>query len=224
METESKISVQGKGAIHVVPDVTRLEVKIDSVFKTHEEAYAKARENSQWIVKILEYNKKPGTLGKTIRLDISDYTQSDYKNGKYIGEKKMGFALDQRIKIDLPIDNKLVNCIVRGVGKFIPDAQVNIGYTLQDPRPSQLKMLGRAVTDAKEKAEIMAKAAGCQLGAVASITYSNQDIHTYSQARNIHSNKEAMASTESSLDITPDDLVMSDTVNVEWYLVNAKAE
>jgi hypothetical protein len=33
-----------------------------------------------------------------------------------------------------------------------------------------------------------------------------------------------MASTESSLDITPDDLVMSDTVNVEWYLVNTKAE
>jgi uncharacterized protein YggE len=136
----------------------------------------------------------------------------------------VGFALDQRIKIDLPIDNKLVNCIVRGVGKFIPDAQVSIGYTLQDPRPSQLKMLGRAVTDAKEKAEIMAKAAGCQLGAVASITYDDQDIHTYSQARNIHSNKEAMASTESSLDITPDDLVISDTVNVEWYLVNTKAE
>jgi hypothetical protein len=34
METESKISVQGKGAIHVVPDVTRLEVRIDSVFIT----------------------------------------------------------------------------------------------------------------------------------------------------------------------------------------------
>jgi uncharacterized protein YggE len=224
METESKISVQGKGAIHVVPDVTRLEVRIDSVFITHEEAYAKARENSQWIVKILEYNKKPGALAKTICLDISDYTEHEYKSGKYIGEKKVGFALDQRIKIDLPIDNKLVNCIVRGVGKFIPDAQVSIGYTLQDPRPSQLKMLGRAVTDAKEKAEIMAKAAGCQLGAVASITYDDQDIHTYSQARNIHSNKEAMASTESSLDITPDDLVISDTVNVEWYLVNTKAE
>jgi uncharacterized protein YggE len=175
METESKISVQGKGAIHVVPDVTRLEVRIDSVFTTHEEAYAKARENSQWIVKILEYNKKPGALAKTVCLDISDYTEHEYKSGKYIGEKK-------------------------------------------------LKMLGRAVTDAKEKAEIMAKAAGCQLGAVASITYDDQDIHTYSQARNIHSNKEAMASTESSLDITPDDLVMSDTVNVEWYLVNTKAE
>ena len=30
-----------------------------------------------------------------------------------------------------------VNNIVRGIGKFIPSAQINIGYTLQDERPSR---------------------------------------------------------------------------------------
>ena len=37
-------------------------------------------------------------------------------------------------------------------------------------------------------------------------------------ARNIHSNEEAMACNSSSLDITPDDLSMNDTVDVEWEL------
>ena len=218
---ETKITVQGKGAIHVVPDVTRLTVVIEQWFPNYEEAYAQAKENSSWMVKILEFNKKPGKLAKTVKLNIEDHTENEYdEHGKYIGSKKNGFMLTQRIKIDLPIDNHLVNCIVRGVGKFIPSAQIDISYTLQDPRPCQMKMLARAVSDAREKAAIMAEAVGCAIGKVVDISYRFQDVHVMSQARYIHSNSEAKASTSGSLDITPDDLVMSDTVEVTFELLN----
>lgn len=218
---DSKISVQGKGAIHVMPDVTRLVVKIEQWFEDYAKAFAQAKENSSWMVKILEYNKKPGTLSKNIRFNIADYTQNEYDDkGNYIGQIKNGFMLEQRIKVDLPIDNHLVNCIVRGVGKFIPSAQIDINYTLQDERPSQLKMLARAVSDAKDKAKIMAEAAGCSLGRVLNINYDYQNINVASQARYIHSNSEAKASTPGSLDITPDDLVVSDNVDVTFELIN----
>lgn len=127
---------------------------------------------------------------------------------------KNGFDLCQRIKIDIPIDNVLVNNIVRGIGKFITNAQVQIGFTFQDSRPSQLKTLKRAVSDGKEKAEIMAEAAGAKLGKVLEINYNFSHIETYSQARNIHSNEEARESTPDALDITPDDMVISDRVDV----------
>lgn len=172
-------------------------------------------------MKILEYNKKQSNLAKTIRFDITDHLVPEYNNaGKQIGYEKDGFDLEQCIKVDLPVDNVLANNIVKGIGKFIPDAQIDVGYTLQDPRPSQLKMLARAVSDAKEKAKLMVEAAGCTLGSVVKIDYRYQDIHTYSQARNIHSNSEAKASTADSLDIAPDDLVMSDTVDVIFEIVN----
>lgn len=132
----------------------------------------------------------------------------------------MAICSSERIKVDLPIDNHLVNCIVRGVGKFIPSAQININYTLQDERASQLKMLARAVCDAKDKAKIMAEVAGCTLGRVLNINYDFQNIHVTSQARCIHSNSEAKASTPGSLDITPDDLVVSDNVDVTFELIN----
>ena len=70
----------------------------------------------------------------------------------------------------------------------------------------------------KETLYDLAKAAGCTLGAVVNIDYHRQDIHVYSEARNIHSNKEAMACSTSSLDIAPDDLVMGDDVSVTWDL------
>lgn len=217
----STISVQGKGAIHVVPDVTRLQVTIEQWFESYDQAYAQAKENSGWMVKILEYNKKAGNLAKTINLNIEDHLVNEYDDkGKYIEQIKDGFMLEQGIKIDLPINNILVNNIVKGIGKFIPSAQINIGYTLQDERPSQMKMLARAVSDAKEKAAIMAEAVGCKLGKVISIDYRFQNTHVMSQARYIHSNSEAKASTPQSLEITPDDLVMSDTADVTFELIN----
>lgn len=219
----STISVTGKGNIHVVPDVTRLETTVSGWFKTYEEAYAQAKENSSWFAKILEYNHKSGKLAKTIRFDISDHEESEYDDDdNYIGHVKNGYDLQQRVKIDLSIDNVLVNKIVRGIGKFIKGAQVNIGYTVQDPRPHQLEMIARAVTDARDKAKKMAEALDCQIGKVKSVKYQEDGISVYSQARNIHSNKEAISSTPDSLDITPDDLVMSDTVDVEFELLNPK--
>ena len=220
MNDSRKIAVTGKGSVHVVPDVTRLEIRIESVFTTYDEAYQQAKENTKWMKQILEYNHKNGKLAKTIRLDITDHTISEYDDDDhYIGKIKTGFDLDQRFKVDLEIDPVLLNKIIRGVGKFIPGAQISIGYTVQDPRPSQLKMLERAVKDATEKAKIMAEAAGCKLGNVLSINYGAQELYIYSEARSIHSNEEAMKCDSNSLDISPDDLGVSDNVKVEWELI-----
>ncbi|MBR5028323.1 MAG: SIMPL domain-containing protein [Bacteroidales bacterium] len=216
--SDSTIKVVGTGSIHVVPDVTRLQVEISRVFKTYNDAYACAKENSTWMVRILEYNKQPGGLAKNIHLDISDNMVNEYSDGHYVGQKKDGILLTQNIKIDVGMDNALVNNIVRGVGKFIDGAQISIGYTQRDPRPTQLKMLARAVKDAHEKASIMAEAAGRQLGDVQNIEYGKKSLQIYSQAREIHSNHEASCSTPNSLDITPDDLVISDEVHVVWEL------
>ena len=93
--SEATIRVQGKGAIHVVPDVTRVEVTIQQWFSDHSKAYAQAKENSAWMVKILEYNKKPGKLAKTVRFNIEDYTENEYDDdGHYVGKKKNGFMIE----------------------------------------------------------------------------------------------------------------------------------
>ena len=73
---ERTITVTGRGAIHVVPDVTSLEVYISGRFETYQAAYDQAKENFAQLIKILEYNNKPGTLAKTIRMDISDFEKS----------------------------------------------------------------------------------------------------------------------------------------------------
>lgn len=146
------IKVTGKGSVHVVPDTVRLEVNIRSVYADYKQAYKMAKETLSNVVKVLEYNKLSGQLAKTVRLDISDNMKNEYEDGNYIGQIKDGFLLAQSIKIDLDIDNNVLNCIIKGIGKYVKDAQINIGYTVKDIRPYKLKMLSRAIKDAKEKA------------------------------------------------------------------------
>lgn len=220
---ERTISVTGRGSVHVVPDVMQLEVQVSGVFKDYNSAYESAKTNSSWMKKILEYNHLDAKMAKTLRINITDHMKSIYdKYGKYVGSEQDGYDLSQIIRIDLGIDNVLANKLVKGVGKFIVGAQIAIGYTVKDIRPAQLKMLERAVKDAKEKADIMAKALGCQLGSVKEIRYGVQDFQVFSQARNYHNNAEAKASTADSLDITPEDLSVTDDVDVIWRLTDAE--
>ncbi|MCM1369656.1 MAG: SIMPL domain-containing protein [Candidatus Amulumruptor caecigallinarius] len=219
--SESTISLQGYGSIHVVPDVTRIEVTISNHFSDYKKAYSQGAENTSWISRILEYNNKPASLAKNIRFDVSEHRVPIYDDDDHILEYEVkGYDLIQKIRIDLPIDNILVNNIIRGIGKYIPGAEVSVSYTLLDMRPVQLKLLALAVSDAREKADIMANAVGCKLGKVLSIEYGRADVTVMSQTRQIHSNDEAKASTASSLDITPDDLIMSDTATLVFELIN----
>lgn len=216
---ENLIRVTGSGTIHVVPDVTRIELSLVSIHDAYEDAYKQAKNNADKLKEIMEELGLDVTLPKTKSLDIDKKSRSDYdRNNHYIGDIFLGFELNHHVKIDLGMDNVLLNNLVRLVGRKLKQAEISIGYTVKDPRPTQLKMLERAVMDAKEKATIMAKASGCKLGTVHHIDYSVNELHIYSQARNIHGSDEAVCCEESSLDITPDDFAVSDSVTVVWYL------
>ncbi len=218
---EKLITVTGSGTIHVVPDVTRLELSLESLHDTYEEAYEQAKSDTDKLKKIMEKLKLPVALPKTKSLDIDKKTKNEYDDhGHFVDETFVGFELSHMIKIDLGMDNVLLNKLVHLIGERLKQAEISIGYTVKDPRPSQLKMLERAVKDAKEKATIMAKACGCKLGLVKSINYSTHEVHIYSQARNIHDADEAMCCEMCALDIVPEDLAVSDSVTVVWYLSN----
>lgn len=220
---EKLITVTGRGSLRVEPDVTRLELTLKSIHDTYEDAYAQGKSNADKLGEIMKEVALPHSLPKTTQFDIDKETQREYdKFGNYKSDKFIGFVLDHRVKIDLGMDKVLLNKVIKLIGRSLKQAEINIGYTVKDPRPAQLKMLERAVKDAKEKAAIMAKACGCSLGLVKEIDYSVQEVHIYSKARMFHEAEEAICCNAESLDITPDDLEASDIVTVKWYLSNNK--
>jgi len=215
------IKVTGKGSVHVIPDVTQIDITVDRVYSDYKEAYDKAKYNSEWIGNVLSYNKMNPKLAKTLKMDISEHTHSKYDaHDHYIGQVVDGYALDQRVRINIDKNNVLLNKLVKGFGKFIEGAEIHIGYTVKDMRPLQLKMIERAVTDAREKATIMLSALDCKLGDLVNIDYGNHYMSVFHEARTYNCADDCKASTPESLDITPEDLSSSEEVDVVWAIEN----
>lgn len=212
------IRVTGKGSVKVTPDITRVDITISDVFPSYERAYMTASDNNGEMRRIMELLDLDTSLPKTISFDIQKHFESHKdKYGNWTEEFK-GFKLKQLIRIDLGMSTVVLGKLVQTVGQLMKGVEISIGYTVKDPRPAELRMLEKAVKDAKEKAEIMSRAAGKELGEVRSIEYGETSIHIYAQARNIGCAEDAQCCSAESLDITPADLAASDEVTVEWYI------
>lgn len=224
---EKLITVTERGSIQVVPDVTRLELKLQSRHDTYTDAYAQAAKNTECLSEIMAELKLDPSLLKTTNFEIEKKTTSRYdRNDNYIGDKFHGFDVDHRIKIDLGMDNLMVSNIIHKIGEKLKHAEINLGHTVRDPRPAQLKMLESAVRNAKEKAAIMAQAADCTLGAVKEINYSKQELDVYSHYGRLSTFETecSIGSSPTPLDITPDDFTISDSVTVVWYLSDSASK
>lgn len=221
---ERIIIVTGCGTIHVVPDITRIELSLVSLHDSYDAAYAQAKADADRLQNIMKAVELNTDIPKTMSFDIEKKTRSEYdKNEHYKGKIFLGFELNHKIKIDLGMDTVLLNNVIKLIGKKIKQAEIKIGYTIKDPQASQLLLLERAVNDAKEKATIMAQASGCALGPVKKINSSFSEMHVLSEVhvRDIHDADEAMSCSPTSLDIKPDNMKLSDEVEVVWYLIDA---
>ena len=63
---ENMIRVTGSGTIHVVPDVTRIELSLVSIHDTYEDAYKQAKNDTDKLKKIME------ELKLDARIDFED--------------------------------------------------------------------------------------------------------------------------------------------------------
>lgn len=220
IESSSHISVQGQGALNIVPDTMRLEICVNVYFNSYDEAYIQGKDNIHWVKNILTENRLRPEQGQTIEFDLSEIDQngigdSHFGNGEPV---RLGYKLKQKIRIDIPINQELASNIVRTIGKKLPGVQIEIGFTMRDVQHVHLKLLEKAVSDAGIKAKIMAEAAGCSLGRVAKINYKMEKPNVYRHVRTIHTNEEAISNTPGALVINPADFIISDTVEVTWHL------
>lgn len=81
------------------------------------------------------------------------------------------------------------------------------------------EVLKRAVENSKEKAEILATAAGVNLGEIQSIDYSWGEIDIRTSPVDMFEAKRTLALEPSyDIDIEPDDIDVADTVTILWEI------
>jgi uncharacterized protein YggE len=205
------ISVTGEATVSVVPDEARIDAGVTSEAKTAREA---SDANNAAMGKVL-------LALKGANIDEKDYQTSrlsllpQYAPNRAGPNAITGYRASNRVSIKLRDVTKVANVVDTLVGAGANEIG-GINFVVSQPSKVLDEAREKAVTDARRKAEIYAKAAGVTLGEPLSISEEGQGPQPVLRGR-------VAAPMAINAPVAQGEETLSVTVNVSWA-IKAKAQ
>jgi len=223
MTNERIIKVTGKGNLKVKPDMTRITITLEGQNKEYDKTLEQSSKDTEVLKDILGKQGFDRTDVKTLGFNVDTRYESYQTRDKSWKERFVGYEFKHVVKVEFDSDNarlgKILYALANAKG-IHPDFRLS--YTVKDPEASKNELLGKAVADAKAKAEVLTQAAGVNLKDIKNIDYSWGEIQfEYAPMhRDMVCNSVMTPDGCGSfdMDIEPDDIDVSDTVTVVWEI------
>lgn len=217
MEKSRIIRVTGKGNLKVHPDMTRISIELTKIFQEYSETLERASqdtENLRGLLKPFGFNYSDL---KTVHFSVDTETESYEEDGIY-KRRFIGYRFTHELKVEFDSDNQRLGKILYALANSPLNPEFHLSYTVKDSEAVKNKLLGKAVKDAKAKAEILTSAAEVTLGEILSIDYSWNKISFETHPIEFEEKRMLCEAPGASYDlnIEPDDIQVSDTVTVIW--------
>lgn len=217
------IRVTGKGQIKVKPDMTRITISLEKTYPEYQETLKKTAEDTEQLKTLLSAFGFDRSDLKTLHFNV-DTEYESYREKDVYKQRFLGYKYSHVMKLEFDSHNDRLGKILYALANCPLHPEFRLSYTVKDPESAKNELLGRAVTDAKEKAAVLAKAAEICLKAIQTIDYSWGQINLEVQPMNRMLAADeccppVSAKLESyDMDIEPDDIEISDTVTVIWEI------
>lgn len=154
------------------------------------------------------------TTSFNIKTEYERYKQNDEWLQRFVG-----YNCIHGLKLEFDLDMPTLGKTIAAIAMCEADPQFNIRFSIKDPAAVKEQLLENAVTNATEKAKILAKAAGVKLGAIKNIDYSWGELRLYSKTdMRVCEAAVAPMSAGFDIDVEPDDIDTSDNVTVMWAI------
>ncbi len=215
------IRVTGKGQIKVRPDMTRITMSLEGLYKDYNETLRLSSQDTETLKDILSGFGFERSDLKTLNFSVdTEYESYKERDGSY-KQRFTGYRYRHMLKVEFDSDNERLGKILYALANGKVRPEFRISYTVKDPEATKNTLLGKAVKDAREKASVLTEAAGIGLKDIQSIDYSWGEIDfEYRPMDGGILAERCMAEPTAaySLDIEPDDIEVSDTVTVVWEI------
>lgn len=216
------IKVTGKGQIKVHPDMTRITISLEGIYKEYSETLRKSSEDTESLKDLLAGFGFERSDLKTLNFSVdTKYENHRDIKGSY-KQRFVGYKFHHLMKVEFDSDNERLGKILYALAHCPIKPEFRISYTVKDQEAAKNELLGKAVTDAKEKAIVLTQAAGVALKEIQSIDYSWDQINFEVRPMNQMLMADMTISAPKAsydIDIEPDDIEVSDTVTVIWEIV-----
>lgn len=207
------ITVKGKGKVSAPPDW----IKIMMTLKASDMDYDKTMDIAANQLKELRNClgklgfKKEDIKTTSFHIDTSYERVKDY-HGNYKSVFK-GYRCSNELYIGFETDSKKLGEILSALSNCKAKPEFSIKYQIRDQKSLKEEMLKKAILDAKEKAKVIAEAAGVEIGNILRIDYDWSEIR-FQREESYYLSEASYQPSIASIDIEPDDIKISDTVTV----------
>lgn len=219
---ERIIRVTGKGKIAVKPDTIRLNITLEDLKETYEETLKQSTMQTELLKDCFEKLGFERCDLKTLYFNVDSEYESYQNKSKNWKRRFAGYKFTHRFKIDFPSDNEKLGKVLYALAYCPIHPEFSISYTVKDMESCKNQLIGKAVADSKQKAEILTQASGSKLGQVVNIDYSWGEMEIISHPMNKMMDScmemEDCAAGSYDMDIEPDEIDVTDTVTVVWSL------
>jgi uncharacterized protein YggE len=214
--SERNITVKGVGNVSAKPELTSIPLNLTPPMLEYADVTAKATEELEAVrTALISAHHKRDAL-KTTDFNIStEYESYKDKNGNYKRDFA-GYKVSHALKLEFDFDMKRLGETLAAISACGVSPEFQIAFSVKDKNAVSAALLENAVTNAKEKAAILTKAAGVTLGAIARIDYSWGELRLFSETR--FNDSVCSASEVQALEIEPEDIDVADTVTVVWEI------
>lgn len=216
------ITVKGVGSVSARPDYITLSLGIETQEKEYDDAMQKAMERIDSLEAVsLKVGFEKGDL-KTTSFNVSTaYESIKDRSGNYKREFA-GYNCSYRLKLAFNFDSKRLAEVLSAIGDSRAKPELSIAFTVKDAAKVSEELLMSATKNAREKAEILCRASGVELGKLQSIDYNWGELNIVS--RTSYDMEDCimpmMAIRECAApEIEPDDIDLRDTATFVWEIV-----
>ena len=218
------IRVTGKGQIKVKPDTTRITMSLDGSCLQYGDTLRRSSEDTEYLKDLLAGFGFERSDLKTLTFNVETEYESYKEQGIY-KQRFVGYRFHHRMKVEFLSDNDRLDKVLYALANCQVRPEFRLSYIVSDPETAKNELLGKAVNDAKEKAYVLAQAAGVVLKDIQSIDYSWGEIDfEYRPMNGIRLSEMGFAAPMAAeggsydMNIEPDDIEVSDTVTIFWEI------
>jgi hypothetical protein len=214
------ITVRGTGKISAKPDQISVSLTVEAKDPDYAAAMEKADRDADAISRaVLEAGIEDDALRMANFNVRADYESVHDEHGNW-KNVFAGYAVTRMYALLFPLDSDVLCALLGGIGASEASPQLSVSFVLSDPEKAKRDALEDAVRDAREKAELLARASGCELGTLLSVEYSVAHRDTVS-ATSFAADEAAMprmAKGAFRMNAAPQDIEIADNAVFTWEI------
>ena len=215
-QQQPTLQVTGQGRLYVHPDLGVLSIQVKCISLNFSESIVKLNKKSQDISNQITAIGFSSNAIKTTDFQINNY--SIFRKGETIDS---GYIATQNVEVEFKNTKDNITKIINTFSKSKTDFGLNFSFKLSDSLKAntQKEIIRLSVSDAKEKAKLLAESASIKLKRIKAITYGssygNEGMNERQGVR-LQSAVVGYNSNDALVGFSPKDLLFTDSVNISW--------